>query len=82
MRLIEEKYQEYLKIVGLNYDDMPYRQRKETRRSFYAGFDYSIRIIASMLELSDENFDKELEKIQGEIFRFWKTEQLNQLNSN
>ena len=52
---VEQKYQEYLRLVKLDEGQMPHGQRVETRRAFFAGAGSTLLVIRDEVSELDED---------------------------
>lgn len=75
---LEEKYKEYLEMVGLKLDSMSDFQKQETKRAFFGGMSKLMHTLKfDMLNLTEERELEVLTGINGQINQFWITEEEN-----
>lgn len=72
---LEKKFEEYLKLVGLDLEKMGKTQLVETRRAFYGGLGACFNVMAyEMVGMSENDSIKALDGIKNGINNFWMKE--------
>ena len=81
-KIVEKLYQDYLQKIGADETKMPIIQRREMRRSFFAGAGSLLNFIS---EESDKHADDDvsfLSDINNELLDFWQTQTNVDFNIN
>ena len=73
--LVEQQYQHYLQITGLDEKTMHTEQKVETKRAFYAGFGNAIVwLMDNSRDSPVELFESDIESVKNELTQFWQSQ--------
>lgn len=71
--LVEEAFEKYKKLVGIDEEINSEVQITETKRAFYAGYGSALTHLMDLADLPDDTAVPLLEKLRVEVCNFWAT---------